>query len=261
MTTYRRITTATLHGLLGLLVWAGYGMALAWGPEGHKIIASLAEQQLTPVARKEVERLLALEPGATLVSVANWADEYRSAETAAWHYVNFPRNVCVYEALRDCRDGACVVEAIAQQTAVLQTDPSDMNRLIALKYLVHLVGDVHQPLHAGYRDDRGGNTYQLQVFMRGSNLHAFWDSGLIYALHEDVSTLSNRLSRRLPPVADTVWTAEQAAQESCRIVGMPGFYPERRVGGDYIRRFTPVVEQRLLRAGSRLAGLLNRLWK
>lgn len=261
MTTYRGATAAALQGLLGLLMWAGSSMALAWGPEGHRVIASLAEQQLTPAARKEVGRLLALEPGATLASVANWADEYRSTETAAWHYVNFPRNACVYDAPRDCPDGACVVEAIAQQTAVLQTDMSDVHRLTALKYLVHLVGDVHQPLHAGYRGDRGGNTYQLQAFMRGSNLHAFWDSGLIYALHEEVATLTTRLSRQLPPVADTTWTAAQAAQESCRIVGTPGFYPARQVGGDYIKRFTPVAEQRLLRAGSRLAGLLNRVWK
>lgn len=261
MTLYRQAAAVALQGVLGLLVWAGSGVALAWGPQGHRIIASLAEQQLTPAARKEVARLLAAEPGATLASVANWADEYRSAETAAWHYVNFPRHVCVYSAHRDCPDGACVVEAIAQQTAVLQADTSDASRLAALKYLVHLVGDVHQPLHAGYRDDRGANTYQLQVFMRGSNLHAFWDSGLLYALNEDVAALTARLSSQLPPVADTQWTAAEAAQESCRIVGMSGFYPPRRVGVDYIRRFTPVVEQRLVQAGSRLAGLLNRIWK
>lgn len=261
MTTYRAAAAAVLHGLLGVVMWAGSGMVLAWGPEGHQVIANLAEQQLTPAARKEVGRLLALEPGATLASLANWADEYRSAETAAWHYVNFPPNACVYDAPRDCPDGACVVGAIAQQTAILQADTSDVRRLSALKYLVHLVGDVHQPLHAGYRDDRGGNTYQLQAFMRGSNLHAFWDSGLIYALHEDVATLTARLSRQLPSVADTMWTAAQAAQESCRIVSTPGFYPARRVGVDYIKRFTPVVEQRLLRAASRLAGLLNRIWK
>lgn len=262
MTTYRNaFATAALQGGLGLFVWAGGGVALAWGPEGHQVIAHLAESQLTPAARLQVDRLLALEPGATLASVANWADESRSVETAAWHYVNFPRNTCVYDAPRDCPDGNCLVGAIARQVAVLQADVSDAHRLTALKYLVHLVGDVHQPLHAGCRDDRGGNTYQLQVFMRGSNLHALWDSGLIYALHEDTETLTARLSRTLPPVADTTWTAAQAARESCRIVRTPGFYPERRVGGDNIQRFTPVMEQRLQRAGSRLAGLLNRLWK
>lgn len=261
MTIYRNaFAAAALQGVLGLFVWAGSSLALAWGPEGHQVIASLAEPLLTPAARQQVGRLLALEPGATLASVANWADESRSVETAAWHYVNFPRHTCVYDAPRDCPDGNCLVEAIAQQVAILQADVSDAHRLTALKYLVHLVGDLHQPLHAGYRDDRGGNTYQLQVFMRGSNLHAFWDSGLIYALNENAETLTARLSRKLPSVADTTWTAAQAAQESCSIVRTPGFYPERRVGGDYIQRFTPVVEQRLQRAGSRLAGLLNRLW-
>lgn len=262
MTTYRvAIAKAVLQGMLGLLAWAGGGMALAWGPEGHQVIASLAEPLLTPAARREVDRLLALEPGATLASVSNWADESRSEETAAWHYVNFPRNTCVYDAPRDCPDGNCVVEVIAQQAAVLQADVSDARRLMALKYLVHLVGDVHQPLHAGYRDDRGGNRYQLQVFMQGSNLHALWDSGLIYALHENVATLTARLSRTWAPVGEPTWTAAQAAQESCRIVAMPGFYPEHRLGSDYIRRFTPVAEERLQRAGARLAELLNRLWR
>lgn len=129
------------------------------------------------------------------------------------------------------------------------------------KYLVHLVADVHQPLHAGYLDDKGGNTYQLQAFMRGSNLHALWDSGLIRHGNEDTETMSTRLlAMPLPDQAHDL-KAAYAAQESCRIVGMPGFYPERKVGLDYIARFTPMLEQRLALAGARLARMLNRAFK
>jgi hypothetical protein len=137
-------------------------LAHAWGVEGHQVIATLAEQQLTAAARQEVARLLALEPGETLASVSTWADEHRNPQTAAWHYVNFPRGDCHYVAARDCPDGSCVVEALNRQIEVLGSSASDEVRLKALKYVVHFVGDVHQPLHAGYKDDRGGSAGRRQ---------------------------------------------------------------------------------------------------
>ena len=86
--------------------------------------------------------------------------------------------------------------AIDRQAEVLKSNALPEKRLNALKYLVHLAGDVHQPLHAGYLNDKGGNTYQLQAFMRGSNLHALWDSGLIKNLDEKVEAMTTRLSKR-----------------------------------------------------------------
>jgi hypothetical protein len=232
--------------------------AHAWGAEGHQVIASLAERGLMPVARAEVNRLLALEPGASLVSVSTWADEHRSPQTAAWHYVNFPRGECRYDPERDCPDGRCVVEAIEKQAQILGSNAPEERRLMALKYLVHFVADVHQPLHAGYQDDRGGNTYQLQVFLRGSNLHAVWDSGLIKSLGMETDALTSQLAA---PSQTAKWTPSQAAEESCRIVSTPGFYPGRLVNGDYIGRFTPVMMDRLAMAAARLADLLNRSLK
>jgi hypothetical protein len=97
--------------------------------------------------------------------------------------------------------------------------------------------------------------------MRGSNLHSFWDSGLIKNLNEDVDALTKRLiaKRDAPNSADL--NVVHAAEESCQIVGTTGFYPERLVGQDYVQRYTPVMEQRLTVAGARLAGLLNRIFK
>ena len=121
--------------------------ASAWGFEGHRLIAELAEAQLTPEAKAEVNRLLALEPGATLASISTWADENRSPSTAAWHYVNLPRDsACKYEAERDCPDGQCVVGAIERQSKVLASSATDADKLKALKYVVHFVGDVDQPV-------------------------------------------------------------------------------------------------------------------
>jgi hypothetical protein len=238
---------------MSLLVTNVFG----WGTQGHQVIAGIAAAQLTPKAKKEVDQLLAPEPGATLASISTWADEHRNPSTAPWHYVNFPRNSCTYDRQRDCPDGHCVVEAINKQLNVLSSSQPDEKRLVALKYVVHLVGDVHQPLHAGYQDDRGGNTYQLQAFMRGSNLHALWDTGLIRNLNEETEALVNRL--RASPLRSTAddLNVIHAAEESCRIVGTAGFYPERKVGADYIERFTPIMEQRLALAGARLAEILN----
>jgi hypothetical protein len=234
--------------------------AHAWGAQGHRVIATLAQNQLTPTARREVNRLLALEPGQTLESISTWADEHRSEPSRPWHYVNLPRTNCTYKAQRDCADGRCVVAAIQTQVKVLASSAPDEERLIALKYLVHFAGDVHQPLHAGFQDDKGGNTYQLQAFMHGSNLHALWDTGLIESLGEDTRTMAARLARKDRGKVKP-WTAKQAAQESCRIVAGSGFYPPRVVDDDYITAYIPVMEDRLTLASARLAELLNRVLK
>lgn len=251
-----RVTSILLSAAIALT--ASFD-AQAWGAEGHQIIAAIAQQNLQPAAAKEVARILAQEPGATLVSVSTWADEHRSPATAAWHYINFPKGDCQYEPERDCPDGKCVVEAIRKQTSILQFDVNDEKRLNALKYLVHLVGDVHQPLHAGWGEDRGGNTYQLQAFMRGSNLHAWWDSGMIkYVEEHDGPLLPALQSRKAPPIAKD-WKPETAAGESCGIVDQNGFYPGRLVDVGYITKYQDTLSQRLQVAGLRLAALLNRV--
>lgn len=252
--------------------------ASAWGVQGHEVVAAIAQGRLTPAAQREVEHLLALEPGATLKSIASWADQQRSPETAAWHYVNFPRGTCGYVAQRDCPDGQCVVAAIEQQSALLGSARPDTERLVALKYLVHLVADVHQPLHAGHADDRGGNRYQLQAFGQGSNLHAVWDAGLLRAMEESTPALAARLVRQyLPParsmasapagavqstptLPSPLLSAAQVAAQSCEVLERADFYPsDRKIGADYLHQFQPVLESRLVLAGVRLADLLNRL--
>ena len=251
----RTLSTAT--ALIAGWFSATLSIAHAWGTEGHQVIALIAQSQLTPKARAEVERLLALEPGDTLASVSTWADEHRNPSTAPWHYVNFPRGDCTYDEQRDCPDGRCVVAAIKKELAILESGASDDKRLMALKYLVHFVGDVHQPLHAGYLDDKGGNTYQLQAFMRGSNLHAVWDTGLIKNLNEDPEAMAGRVQKLTVGMPVENLDPVNAAEESCNIVSLKGFYPGRLVEVPYIQRYTPVMERRLTAAGARLAGVLN----
>ena len=244
--------------LAGVLALGAAARAQAWGAQGHRAIAALALGQLSDAARREVDRLLALEPGATLMSISTWADEVRSPVTAPWHYVNLPvQATCRYAAERDCPDGSCVVAAIQSQRQLLRTAAVDASRLQALKYLVHFVADVHQPLHAGDAQDRGGNLFQIQFGGRGTNLHALWDRGLIelpggpmadwLALPPTVGPAAH------DPIDPAAW-----AEESCQIVAQPWFYPAgRRIDADYVERALPVVEQRLSDAARRLASVLN----
>jgi hypothetical protein len=229
----------------------------AFGPEGHRAVAELAQAQLTPTAREAVNHLLAQEPGASMGSVASWADETRSPETYAWHYVNFPRGQCRYLAERDCKEGQCVVAAIERQQQLLRSEAPDAEKLVALKYLIHFVGDVHQPLHGSFGDDRGGNTVSLQLGEETLNLHALWDSRMIADAPKPFGAWLTELEARpwtaVPQSKPAGW-----AEESCRIVSEPGFYPGKdfQLPG-YRARWWPVLEQRVITAGHRLAKLLN----
>lgn len=234
--------------------------AFAWGATGHQVIGALAEKQLTANARVQVQTLLALESGSTLASISTWADERKNSTTARWHFMNFPRTSCNYDQARDCPDGDCLVGAIDRQLNILKADVTDLQRLQALKYLVHFIGDLHQPLHLGYLDDRGGNQYQIQAYKRGSNLHALWDSGLIKFVSDDTKVWVDRLFTRPLPARVNLIDPVRVAEESCRVVATPGFYPDRKVEAPYVDRWTPVLEQQLVLAGARLARILNRLW-
>ena len=234
------------------------GVALAWGPVGHQTVAMAARAQLTPEALVHLQELMALEPGTSLAELATWADEHRSPETGPWHYVNLPAGDCNYRPARDCPDGQCIVAVLDAQLRILESRAPPSERLQALKWVVHLVADVHQPLHAGMAEDRGGNRYQLQFLLRWSNLHTLWDSGLIHHMGEDAPTLAARLARQFWPSAPGTLSVRAAAEESCKIARQPGFYPSGNVGQTYISAYSPIVEQRLWLASVRLAALLNR---
>lgn len=241
----------------------------AWGPLGHRLVADLAWEDLTPKTRSAIQELLRGEPDRTLPGIANWADTLRETDpdlgkrSAKWHYVNIGEEDCNYDAGRDCPNGNCVVEAIREQTAILadRTRPQ-AERVQALKFVVHFVGDVHQPLHAGYARDKGGNDLQVNLNGRGTNLHSLWDSGLLNTARLDEAAYLKRLqalplavpSKRpaLPP------DAARWAEASCQVVKEDGFYPERaKLDASYAERWRPVAEERLRAGGSQLAAVLN----
>lgn len=255
----------------GLLLAAA--PAFAWGPLGHRVVAELAQRRLNPAAEAEVERLLAPEHTRSLADVANWPDELRDdpsrqdlwKATRSQHYVDFLGGDCDYQPPRECASGQCVVDALRHYAAVLgDRRQPDAARLEALKFVVHFVGDVHQPLHAGNRDDKGGNLYQVQFQGRGSNLHRVWDSGLIgtrgleWKPYADLLEAEGTVS--LPaPIAPLDNPYAQWAEESCRVVRDQGVYPQgHKIDQAYVDAERPIAELRLREAGKRLADLLNR---
>ena len=266
--TFSRCAIAVLFACLASIP------AHAWGPLGHSVVAELAQRHLSPAVEAEVERLLAPEHTRSLADVANWADQLQDdpARAALWkqtrsqHYINFRGGSdCDYVPPRDCRDGRCVVSALRYYVGVLgdRGQPDNVRRE-ALKFVVHFVGDIHQPLHAGYRDDKGGNTYQVQFDGRGSNLHKVWDSGMLYSRGLDWQDYARELDSAVPvalptPIAPLDNPYAQWAEESCRISAGPGFYPTgHRITSSYVRAELPVADLRLREAGRRLAAVLNR---
>jgi nuclease S1 len=261
-----------LPGLCGLLIAALLpAVAMAWGPKGHRLVGGLAASALTPQARAEVARLLRGEAEPTLAGVANWADELRDHPAAGdpdlgkrssrWHYVNLAEDHCGYAPPTHCPTGDCVIEAIVRQRDLLadRTQP-DAVRTQALKFLVHFVGDAHQPLHAGYAHDKGGNTIQIQLDGQGSNLHRLWDSDVIASANMSERRYLQHLRRMpLPPEARTGSDAPAAwAEASCRIVLRDGFYPlEPKITPTYFAQWRPTADAQLRIAGHRLALLLN----
>ena len=250
-----------------LLILMLPSIASAWGPTGHRMVASLADNQVTAKTHAELQRLLGNLGASSLADIANWADAMRSdpaqrelsRATSRLHYVNFSDSRCHYDPARICADGQCVVAAINHYAAVLgDRDAADATRADALRFLVHLVGDAHQPLHAGYRQDRGGNNHQVRVNGKGSNLHAVWDTQVLASRHLRWNEYARRLER--PLIVDREMDPIEWAEQSCRITRDDGVYPQgRKIDKAYLDRMRPIAEHQIRLAAKRLADLLDRL--
>jgi len=256
--------------------------ALAWSALGHRLVGALAERHLSPAAEREVRTLLAGEPDPTLAGVAYWADGLRNADperfkaTSRWHYVNTPAGSCAYDPARDCPDGQCVVGAIEAQRRILadRGQPAAARR-DALKFLVHLVGDAHQPMHAGNHDDKGGNDFQVSLRtplapeayardryvdgVQGTNLHAVWDYYVLASLGLDLPHYTTRLDALpWPPKVESPAGAAAWAGESCRLIDGRHLYPQgHALDRAYLDAERPLAEQRIRQAAYRLAILLD----
>lgn len=256
--------TALRRGLIAAMVSTLFAPAArAWSPDGHRAVAALADRQLTPAARRVVTQILERQPGATsLADIATAVDERPNTANARWRFINFPGDSCHYVATRDCPDGTCVVEALRRQIFNLKSRRATPDqRLNALKYVVPLVADVHQPLHAGLQADHWGSLYPIRWQGQGTNLYQLWDSQLLHVIDPQWSRLAHELHTGAPFGTRSVGNVSGWAEESCAIARSKGFYPTHghNISGEYVARWGPVLEQRLEVAGWRLAYILNSL--
>ena len=238
----------------------------AWGCLGHIIIGQIAADQLSPEARDAVADLLG---GKSLAEVSCWADEIRPThpETKRWHYVDIPRLATAYDPTRDCAptpEGDCLIAAIFRSLSTLKhpTRPQQ-ERADALRFLAHLMGDLHQPLHCADDHDRGGNEIAVEFLGTHENLHSVWDTGLINALVRTDPDLAAHLThaaseeRRARRGTIVAWALESHAVAVDHVYGaLPG---DRHLGAAYVDAQRPTVERQLVLAGVRLAAVLNRV--
>jgi hypothetical protein len=255
------------RSLLLLCVWAVLPAPVhAWGAEGHRLIAALAAQHLGAKAREAVRRLL--EPGETLESVSTWADEVRPRrpETAPWHYVNLPASRPAGGWAAHCPKEGCVASAVVAMREKLRAPGiGRQEQAEALKFFVHFLSDLHQPLHAGNAEDRGGNAIPVVFLGRATNLHSFWDTTLLQVLFERQPSkreaLSSRLSeselRRLSHggLEDWLWESRGLATTAA-YAGVPETRPAA-LGEEYFDQAAAAAGIQIRRAGARLARELD----
>jgi nuclease S1 len=242
--------------------------SFGWGRLGHRVSAKLAEARLTPAVQTAVRDLL--EPGESLADASTWADEQRETmpATAPWHYVNVPITTPRYDA-EFCPEQGCVVSKIEEFRKILADKSAPRpERQKALRFLVHLVQDLHQPLHVGDRGDRGGNDLQVQFFGEGTNLHQVWDSGLIEQAGRDEAQWVHDLTILAAPERASHWErgtvvewANESLMEARRVYRIPGtlrlMEAGTKLGQSYEDYGLPVARHRLAQSGVRLAMLLN----
>lgn len=246
--------------LLAAVVVGLSSPAQAWGPTGHRAVGRIAERHLSPETARAVAELLAPE---RLAYTATWADDVRTdpawAKAETWHWVTIPAGT-TYAASAKNPTGD-VIEAIGRMERVLadRTAPRP-ERQQALKWLVHLVGDIHQPLHVGSRGDRGGNEQLVLWFGAPSNLHSVWDGGFIEKSELAFSELAEKVDVASPDDV-RAWQAASIldwAEESRTLEEGAYAIGDGRLSWRYLATHWPTVERRLAQAGVRLAGVLDR---
>jgi hypothetical protein len=250
----------------------------SWGPIGHSSIANIAQELLTTKANYQVSKLLEYKYNGNMSNAANWADEVRTLPYFKWsaplHFINTPDWKCDYIKERDCWDSSegknfCVDEAIQNYTNRLKK----YNDVDSLKFLIHFVGDIHQPLHCGFIGDRGGNDILGHFYDKKTNLHSVWDSGIIEKrLQTDFSyspiLWQDYIIKNVFPSIEkdkcincsSLW-GEESIVNACEYSYVDSnknkIQDNFKLGDSYYKNVINIVEKQIAKASIRLANLLN----
>ena len=240
--------------------------ALAWGQKGHDATAYIAECHLTPKAAKKIDKVLG---GHSPVYYANWLDnashtpEYAYSKT--WHYLNIDEGYTL-ETMPKNPNGD-VLQAVDDLVAKLKGgNLTPEEETLALKMLIHLVGDMHCPMHTGHKSDLGGNLRPVVMFSTPTNLHSIFDTAVPEAAHrwsytewqQQIDRLSKEEIAAVQAGEPRDWVLETF--EICKEIY--DYTPEgTKVSYDYVAKYTPIIERQFLRGGLRLARLLNEIYR
>lgn len=250
----------TIFGLIATLTMPA--TMLAWGQKGHDVTAAIAERHLSPAAKAMADSLL---DGCSLVYWANWLDNASHTPelnySKTWHYKNINADQS-YETAPQHQAGD-IVTALRRNLAILQNPKATKDeKALALKMVIHLSGDIHQPMHLGHATDLGGNKTPVKFFDNATNLHSVWDSRLPEAAHKWSYTEWADQLDRVSPMDEILLTSgnvDDWAKDTYLICSE--VYDKTPKGTvisyDYIANWTPTVEQQFLKGGLRLARLLN----
>lgn len=240
--------------------------AFGWGQTGHRVTGAIAENHLTPAAKAAIARLL---PNESLAEASTYPDEMRSNPseywrkiTPPWHYVTVPKHKHYHDV--GAPEQGDAYTALKAFTSTLKSKKSGREeKQRALRFIVHIIGDLHQPLHAGNGTDRGGNDVKVRFFWEDSNLHTVWDSKMLDGKKLSYTEWTRWLDRKITAKDIDTWskaTPEEWIAESTQI--RDTIYPEdaNNMSYDYVYEHLPVAKQRLQQAGIRIATYLNTIF-
>ena len=242
---------------------------MAWGQEGHRICGQIAESYLTPKAKAAVREILGDE---SVAMASNWADFIKSDKSysylSSWHYIDFDKAYSLAE-MKEFLMHDTNTDAYTKLTFMIgemkKKEISKENRLLFLRMIIHIVEDVHQPMHTGHTTDQGGNKVQVTWNNNPTNIHSIWDSTIIemqglsyteYAAWINHTTAAQRAELQKAPVSQWLFESNQVAEK---------IYAEVKDGDklrsyDYSFAWIGTVNQQLLKGGVRLAGVLNEIF-
>ncbi|MGB3345117.1 MAG: S1/P1 nuclease [Aequorivita sp.] len=235
-----------------------------WGKTGHRVVGEVAEKYLDRRAKKAVSELL---DGHSLAFVSNYGDDIKSERKydsfGPWHYVNFPFGKR-YETYPKSERGD-IIQGINTSIAILKDNNSSReDKVFYLKMLIHFIGDIHQPLHVGMEEDKGGNDFQVRWFKDGTNLHRLWDSQMIdfYQMsYTELAANANVLSEAEIAAfqSGTVLDWMDESRALCEDIYKNTEIGEK-LGYEYMYKYMNPLRDQLQKGGIRLARLLNEIF-
>lgn len=244
---------------------------VSWGKTGHRTIGQLAGSHLTPKAQAAVKDLLGNE---SLADVSSWADEVRGQEaykkTGSWHFLNLPLGLSYPEfqkAVTAMTEDNVYSALLKVESTLKDPNATKESKAEALKFVVHFVGDLHQPMHISRAEDKGGNTIQLNYEDKGTNLHSLWDTKLLEhqgLTYEQLATKYDNVPAKQikqwqsDPLMKWVW---ESYEISSQLYAEVDAMNSRTIGDAYYQKHLPQIEVRIQQAGIRLAGVLNEIYK